>query len=58
MPPEADVEIGTLDGSGINLSLILSKNDMFGDGVEEGDVGKSKYTEMKGIYGGQRKCCA
>jgi hypothetical protein len=34
MPPDADVGIGTADGSGISLSLIFSKNDMMGDGVE------------------------
>jgi hypothetical protein len=34
MPPEADVEIGALDGSGIILSLILSKNDMTGESLE------------------------
>jgi hypothetical protein len=34
MPPDADVDIGTLDGSGINFSLILLKNDMIGNGVE------------------------
>jgi hypothetical protein len=36
MPPEADVEIGALDASGISLSLILSKNDMAGESVEPG----------------------
>jgi hypothetical protein len=34
MPPDADVGMGTADGSGISLSLIFSKNDMMGDGVE------------------------
>jgi hypothetical protein len=39
MPPEADVEIGALDGSGISLSLILSKNDMTGESIERGAFG-------------------
>jgi hypothetical protein len=30
MPLEADVENGAPDGSGVSLSLILSKNDMVG----------------------------
>jgi hypothetical protein len=34
MPPDADAEMGTEDDSGISLSLIFSKNDMMGDGVE------------------------
>jgi hypothetical protein len=34
MPPDADVGMGTADGSGISLSLIFSKNDMMGDGIE------------------------
>ena len=34
MPPEADAEMGTPEGSGISLSLIFSKNDMMGDGIE------------------------
>jgi hypothetical protein len=34
MPPDADAEMGTAEGSGISLSLIFSKNDMMGDGVE------------------------
>jgi hypothetical protein len=39
MPPEADVEIGALDGLGTSLSLILSKNDMVGESVERGALG-------------------
>ena len=34
MPPDADVGMGAADGSGISLSLIFSKNDMMGEGVE------------------------
>jgi hypothetical protein len=34
MPPDADAGMGTADGSGISLSLIFSKNDIMGDGVE------------------------
>lgn len=34
MPPDAEAEMGTADGSGISLSLILSNNDMMGNGVE------------------------
>lgn len=39
MPPEGDVEIGALDGSGMNLSFILSKNDMMDESVEKGAFG-------------------
>jgi len=39
MPPEAVVEIGALDGSGMNLSFILPKNDMVGESVAKGTFG-------------------
>lgn len=38
MPPDADAGRGTADGSGTSLSLIFSKNDMMGDGVEREDA--------------------
>ena len=45
MPPEAVVEIGALDGSGISLSLILPKNDMAGESAAKGGFGSSENGE-------------
>jgi hypothetical protein len=51
MPPDADVGIGTLDGSGINFSLILLKKDMIGDGLRTPKNGEriDVYGEWKGL---------
>jgi hypothetical protein len=39
MPPEAVVEIGAFDGSGVNLSFILLKNDMVGESMAKDTFG-------------------
>jgi hypothetical protein len=46
MPPDADAEMGTADGSGISLSLIFSKNDMMGDGVSS-EVGYELHRQRE-----------
>lgn len=60
MPPDADVDIGTLDGSGINFSLILLKNDMIDNGVKRDALREGReqmyYGEWKGCC--TRKACA
>ncbi len=49
MPPDADVDMGTLDDSGISLSLILSKNDMMGDGFEQEALMNFENRERIGV---------
>ena len=51
MPPEADVEICALDGSGIILSFILSKNDMMGESVSGERLLVSRTEECRYRWG-------
>jgi hypothetical protein len=63
MPPDADVGMGTADGSGISLSLIFSKNDMMGDGVERDALptpqtkGEERYMRNGRDDGRENVCC-